>query len=75
MFKKYLGNKAGKIIKTTFPLYKEPEYINQTNYTPAGVPIILAAEEEYNNLFKEGKSVFIHHMYEPYIFLSKKYYP
>lgn len=75
MFKKYLGNKAGKIIKKTFPLYKEPEYINQTNYTTAGIPIILATDEEYNNLFKEGKNVFIHHMYEPYIYLSKKYYP
>ena len=75
MFKKYLGKKAGKIIKKSFPLFIEPKYLAQTNYNTAGTPIVLTPDEDYNNLYKDEKNIFLHHMYEPYIFLSKKYYP
>lgn len=75
MFRKYLGKKAGKIIKKNFPFYIEPKYLAQTNYSTAGTPIVLSPDEDYKNLYKDEKNIFIHHMYEPYIFLSKKYYP
>jgi hypothetical protein len=75
MFTKYLGKKTGKIIKKNFPNYVEPAYLEKANYSTAGVPIVLSADEDYKNLFKEEKNIFIHHMYEPYIYLSKKYYP
>jgi hypothetical protein len=41
----------------------------------AGSPIVLLPDEEYHKKFIEKSGVyFTHHLFEPYIFLMKKYY-
>ncbi|RAI98681.1 lipase (class 3) [Chitinophaga skermanii] len=74
-FRKYLGNYVYKMVKKTLPELKQPNYVRSHNYQLAGTPIILLADSAYHEKFKfDGKNVFMHHMFEPYIYLVEKYY-
>lgn len=74
-FEKTLGSFVYKLVKKNLPQLKEPTYAAGNNYQRAGVPIVLQPDADYYKLFSnESKNVFIHHMYEPYYFLAKKYY-
>ncbi len=74
-YKKYLTKRMGKFIKKTLKQYKAPNVENSNNYSPAGLPIILRPDAHYDELFKyDGINVFYHHMFEPYIYLTKLYY-
>lgn len=73
---KYLGFKMYKFVEDYMPGMEEPEYIKTMNYVPAGSPIILLANENYeiNYVEKAKKSVFIHHWAPAYYFLLKEHY-
>ena len=76
-YEKYLGHVVYKKgVKKVLPQLKEPEYAHGSNYMRAGTPVILMPDDEYNKLFpeKEG-SYFTHHLFRPYYFLLKKWYP
>lgn len=74
--RKTLGTRVGMLVRRkTLKQLQMPEYVYSNNYMTAGTPIILLADAEYHEQYKfDGKNVFVHHMFEPYIYLLKKYY-
>jgi len=75
-YQKYLGNGVGKLVSKSLPGFVQPEYSNGSNYMTAGAPIILSPTEDYKKKFPDDpNNVFIHHMYAPYFFLLKSFYP
>ena len=75
-YEKYLGHKLYGMVKKTLPQFKEPEYAKTSNYMTAGSPIILMADAQYYEQFPfDGKNVFVNHMYAPYEYLLRQYYP
>ncbi|MCO4291698.1 lipase family protein [Solitalea sp. MAHUQ-68] len=75
-YQKYLGNAVFDQIKKTLPQLREPSYAPSNHYMTAGVQIVLPTDNEYDNKFKfTGQNVFVHHYFEPYLFLLRKYYP
>jgi len=74
-FQKYLGRSVYKQVRKTLPQLKEPEYAKGNNYIRAGVPVILMPDEEYRKKFPESnEKYFIHHSFDAYYMLIKKYY-
>jgi hypothetical protein len=74
-FQKYLGTGIFKQIRKTLPQFKEPKYAPGINYTRAGIPIILMPDEDYHQKFPESeKNYFVHHSFNAYYTLLKKYY-
>lgn len=74
-FQKQLGKNLYKQVKKNLPQYQQPQYKNSMNYMPAGIAVVLLADDEYNSKYKfDGKNVFIHHMLSPYLFLLQKQY-
>lgn len=74
-YEKYLTKRMGKIIKKSLKEYKAPITQKSNFYMPTGIPIILKADSAYHQKFKfDGKNVFIHHLFESYIYLTKYYY-
>jgi hypothetical protein len=72
-YKKYLGEGVGKLVKKSLPGYVPPAYSLGSNYMTAGAPVILLPDPDYQKQFvPDGKNVFLHHMYAPYLFLLKK---
>jgi len=74
-FKSVLGDVMYRQVKKTLPQFKAPAYSDGNNYQRAGVPIILQPDSAYYKKFPDipGK-VFQHHMFEPYYWMTKKYY-
>ena len=65
----------GVFVKKNLNEYKDPTIEKSNFYMPAGVPIILQPDSSYDEKFKfDGVNVFLHHMFEPYIFLTEHYY-
>ena len=75
-FKSVLGDMIyNKQVKKTLPGLKEPSYAEGNNYQRAGVPIVLQPDAEYYKKFPENpQKVFQHHMFEPYYWLTGRYY-
>jgi hypothetical protein len=74
-YKKYLTKRMGIFIKRSLTEYKDPVIEKSNFYMPAGIPIILQPDSMYNEKFKyDGKNVFLHHMFEPYIYLTELHY-
>ena len=72
-FEKYLGRLVSKFVKKELPGYVAPEYVNSTYYVRTGEQIVLLADDDYYSRFPDNKeNVFIHHMFEPYLFLAEK---
>lgn len=74
-YHKYLTKRMGVFVKKSLKEYKDPEIEKSNFYMTAGVPIILQPDSAYDEKFKfDGVNVFLHHMFEPYIFLTERYY-
>ncbi|MBI3521274.1 MAG: lipase family protein [Bacteroidetes bacterium] len=74
-YKKYLTKRMGKFIKKSLKEYQDPIVQESNFYMPAGIPIILQPDSSYNQKFRyDGENVFLHHMFEPYIYLTELYY-
>lgn len=75
-FEKYLGKMVAKQVKKTMPQLEEPDYAPGNNYQRAAIPIVFEPDSEYHQKFPDQPdNVFVHHMLEPYYYLSKVYYP
>lgn len=71
---KYLGNKTTKLVKKTLPDLKLPAFANTSNYARAGNFITLQGNEDYYKLFPKDKNrVFLHHMWDAYLYLTERY--
>lgn len=74
-YKKYMTKRVGKFIKRTLKDYKDPHIEKSNFYMPAGIPIILQPDSSYDKKFVyDGRNVFLHHMFEPYIYLTEHIY-
>lgn len=74
-YKKYLTKRMNKYVKKNLPDYKTTKVQNTNYYVAAGTPIILKADATYLAKYKyDGLNVFIHHMFETYIYLTEQYY-
>lgn len=73
-FEKYLGRLVSKYVKKQLPGYQPPAYVKSTYYVRTGEQIVLLAAEDYYERFPDSKeNIFIHHMFEPYLFLAEQY--
>lgn len=74
-YKKYLSKRMSRFIQRSLVQYKSPEIEKSNFYMPAGIPIILQPDSAYEEKFKyDGNNVFLHHMFEPYIYLTELHY-
>jgi hypothetical protein len=74
-FRHTLGTRVGTLVRKTLPQLKLPPFEYSNNYMTAGTPVILLADSAYHQKFKfDGKNVFVHHMFEPYIYLLEQHY-
>lgn len=71
---KYLGNKTTKLVKKTLPELKLPPFANTSNYARAGNFITLQGNNDYYVLFpKDKERVFLHHLWDAYLYLIANY--
>ncbi|UYQ92869.1 lipase family protein [Chitinophaga horti] len=74
-FRRTLGKRVGMLVKRTLKQLQTPPYTYSNNYMTAGTPVILLADSTYHTKYKfDGKNVFVHHMFEPYIDLLTRRY-
>jgi hypothetical protein len=74
-YHKYLTKRMGVFVKKSLKEYKDPNIEKSNFYMTTGVPIILQPDSSYDEKFKfDGVNVFLHHMFEPYIYLTERYY-
>jgi hypothetical protein len=67
---KYLGYKTTKLVRKTLPELKLPPFAKTSHYSRAGNFITLQGDEKYYKLFPKDKDqVFLHHMWDAYLYL------
>jgi pimeloyl-ACP methyl ester carboxylesterase len=72
-YQKYLGRAASKIVKQNLPQYQVPKFFNSSYYVRTGTTIVLYADADYYKLFPDSETnIFIHHFFEPYLYLTEK---
>jgi hypothetical protein len=75
-FRKYMGEKLYKQVAKSLPGFQKPALHASQNYSTAGIPIVLTPNEAYNSRFvADEKNVFVHHLYQPYLFLLNLHFP
>lgn len=75
-YEKYLGRKAGTLVKKQLKGYQTPSYAGSMNYMTAGSPVILVPDSAYKAKYVfTGKNIFIHHLPDGYKFLVNLLYP
>ena len=74
-YKKHLTKRVGKYVKKELVQYQSPDVNNSNCYSPAGIPIILRPNAQYDSLFNfKDDNIFVHHLFEPYIYLTEVHY-
>ncbi|HVS98094.1 MAG TPA: hypothetical protein VHE54_16475 [Puia sp.] len=75
-FQNVLGDVVYDRIKRSLPALREPVYAKGFDYQRAGAPIVLGPDSGYFRLFPDlpGR-LFEYHAFEPYFWLSARYYP
>ena len=74
-YKKHLTKHVDRYVKKILTQYQSPKVNNSNSFASAGIPIILKPNAQYDSLFKfDGENIFIHHLFEPYIYLTKLNY-
>ncbi|PWV51430.1 lipase family protein [Chitinophaga sp. S165] len=64
---KLLGKQLAGRVRKAIPGYMPPEFVSSHNYMPAGIPVILHPDADYDRKYIfDGKNIFIHHMHAPY---------
>jgi hypothetical protein len=76
-YSKVLGKKANLLVNKSIKGLEHPDFEESFNYMPCGSPVILQPTQAYFTQFIDGKAenAFIHHMYDPYLFLLNQNYP
>lgn len=70
-FERYMGDLMAKQIKKHLPGFAPPEYVHSADYVRTGNTIVLLAKEDYYRKFSDNSSnIFIHHFFEPYLYLA-----
>lgn len=72
-YEKYLGRMVSKQVVKHLPAFITPDYYHSTDFVRTGNTIVLRADEAYYKLFADSKeNVFIHHFFEPYLYLAER---
>jgi pimeloyl-ACP methyl ester carboxylesterase len=72
-YEKYLGRMVSKQVIKHLPAYIAPDYYHSTDYVRTGNFIVLQADAAYYKLYPDSKkNVFIHHFFEPYLYLAEQ---
>lgn len=72
-YARYLGGFVSKMIKKHVPGYVPPAYYPSGDYVRVGTTIALPVDAAYYKLFPDGTpNVFMHHMFEAYLYLTAK---
>jgi hypothetical protein len=72
-YEKYLGDMTLKIIRKKLPDFIPPEYYKSNNYVRTGNTVILYADKNYFEKFREESSdISTHHNFKAYLYLLKK---
>ncbi|MBI3512302.1 MAG: lipase family protein [Bacteroidetes bacterium] len=75
-FIKYLGKRSGFVVRKKMSAFPKYNYVTSFAYATCGVPIILRPDAHYHELYPDdGKSIFRHHGYGPYLYLLNLDYP
>jgi hypothetical protein len=73
VYEKYLGRYISKQILKQLPAFKVPDYFHSTYFVRTGDYILLYADSAYYKKYPDSESnVFIHHMFQPYLFLAEQ---
>lgn len=72
-YQKYLGKSMSGFVTKNIPNYKAPKYYNSNNYVRTGNTIVLKGGEDYYKLYPIDRSkIFMHHMFDPYLYLANQ---
>jgi len=74
-YQNYLGYYAGRAVKKELPGYGAPAFGTGSDYVRVGPTIVLNPTPEYYTQFPDNDSlnkVFVHHFFEPYLYLLGK---
>lgn len=75
-YQTYLGDRLFFFIRKQLPEFVKPKYFDSINYVRTGNTIVLVADEEYRKRFPDNQEkIFMHHFFEPYLFLLDRYHP
>ena len=70
---KNLGKRVGGMIKKNLPGYQPPKYYESMDYVRTGNTIVLLADADYYKLYPDNdKTIFVHHLHKPYLYLLGK---
>lgn len=72
-YEKYLGRLVAVSIKKHLSGFEPPEYYPSNDYVRTGHIIVLKGDEDYYRQFPDDPTrIFVHHLFEPYIYLAEK---
>jgi len=73
VYEKYLGRFISKQVMKQLTTFEVPEYYHSTDFVRTGNYIILYADSAYYRQYPDSKTnVFVHHMFQPYLYLAKQ---
>jgi len=74
IYEKKLGKMVSRPVVSYIDGYQVPEYYHSNNYVrTGGTMIVLYPDNEYYRKFPDDpKTIFVHHMFEPYYFLAER---
>ncbi|MCD6010854.1 MAG: lipase family protein [Flavipsychrobacter sp.] len=74
-YEKFLGRVIYKQVRKHMEDLEQPKYAGSTNYSRAGMPIVLMPDESYHQKFPDtSRNIFHHHLFDRYYFLVMKAY-
>lgn len=72
-YQNYMGRMASKSVRKALPDFQPPAYAATNHYVRTGQTIVLYADDAYYAVFPDDKKqLFIHHLFEPYLFLAER---
>ena len=72
-YEKYLGRMTSKAVTKHLSGFKAPAYVHSNDYVRTGNQIVLLADARYYKIFRDNtENVFVHHLFEPYLYLTDK---
>ncbi|MCK8491262.1 lipase family protein [Spirosoma sp. RP8] len=72
-YQKYLGSFASRYVKTNLKEYIPPTFYQSSHYVRTGSFVVLLADEAYHKKYPDNKkTIFVHHLLGPYLYLASK---
>lgn len=73
VYEKYLGHYVSKQVIKQLPALKIPDYYHSTDFVRTGNYVLLYADSSYYKKYPDSQTnVFIHHLFQPYLYLAER---